>query len=216
MRQNPEKIEAHRRKEGKSGEEKRPRLTQKAIVEVAAELFAHNGFDATSLDDIAEVLGVTKPALYYHVKNKEEILRLICLLILNVAEQPLRSIVESDLSPAEKLQRIIEHHIAIAANRSPALTVFYHEQQHLTGPFAKEIALRMKDYERYFEQIIEEGQAKGVFKPIDARIITLGLLGMCQWASQWYKPSGRYTHKQIAAIFADMVEHGLIPSPPHK
>lgn len=55
------------------GEKKRVRLTQKAIVEVAAELFARQGFGATSLDDIAERLGATKGALYYHIKNKEEI-----------------------------------------------------------------------------------------------------------------------------------------------
>ena len=214
MKQNLEKNQAYRKKEGRSGEGKRARLTQKAIVAVAAELFARNGFGATSLDDIAEVLGVTKPALYYHVKNKEEILRLICLLILSIAEEPLQRIVESDLPPAEKLQRAIEHHIAIAANRSPALTVFYREQQHLTGPFAKEIILRQKDYEHYFEQILEEGQATGAFRTVDSKIITFGLLGMCHWLSMWYKPSGRYTPQQIAEIFADTVEHGLIPSPP--
>jgi AcrR family transcriptional regulator len=214
MKQKLEKNQTHRKKEGRAGEEKRPRLTQKAIVEVAAELFARHGFGATSLDDIAQVLGVTKPALYYHVKNKEEILRLICLLILNVAEEPLRHIVESDLAVAEKLRRAIEHHIAIAADRSPALTVFYREQQHLTGPFAKEIALREKDYEHYFQQILEEGQATGAFKPIDSKIVTFGLLGMCHWLSQWYKPSGRYTPQQIAEIFANMVECGLLASPP--
>ena len=214
MKQKLEKNQTYRKKEGRAGEEKRPRLTQKAIVEVAAELFARHGFGATSLDDIAQVLGVTKPALYYHVKNKEEILRLICLLILNVAEEPLQQIVESDLPPIEKLQHAIEQHIAVAANKSPALTVFYHEQQHLSGPFAKEIALRMKDYEHYFLRIIEEGQAKGAFKSIDARIITLGLLGMCHWVSQWYKHTGRYTHQEVAQIFTEMVAHGLIPSPP--
>jgi AcrR family transcriptional regulator len=214
MKQNLEKNQTHRKKEGRFGEEKRTRLTQKAIVEVAAELFARNGFGATSLDDIAEVLGVTKPALYYHIKNKEEILRLICLLILNVAEEPLLHIVESDLPPAEKLRRAIGHHIAIAADRSPALTVFYREQQHLTGPFAKEIALRKKDYEHYFQRILEEGQATGAFRTIDSKIVTFGLLGMCHWLAQWYKPSGRYTPQQIAEIFANMIESGLIPSPP--
>jgi AcrR family transcriptional regulator len=214
MKQNLEKNQIHRKKEGRFGEEKRTRLTQKAIVEVAAELFARNGFGATSLDDIAEVLGVTKPALYYHIKNKEEILRLICLLILNVAEEPLLHIVESDLPPAEKLRRAIGHHIAIAADRSPALTVFYREQQHLTGPFAKEIALRKKDYEHYFQRILEEGQATGAFRTIDSKIVTFGLLGMCHWLAQWYKPSGRYTPQQIAEIFANMIESGLIPSPP--
>ncbi|GLV59665.1 putative transcriptional regulator, TetR family protein [Dictyobacter sp. S3.2.2.5] len=200
-----------RRKDSENEGGKRTRLTQKAIVETAAELFAQRGFGATSLNDIADALGVTKVALYYHVKNKEEILRLVYLTVLNIAEEPLRRIVESDLRPREKLQQAIEHHIAITANASPAVTVFYREQAHLTGPFAREIALREKDYERYFEQIITEGIAAHAFKPdFDSKIVTFGLLGMCHWLSHWYQPSGRYTPQQIATMFISLTENGLL------
>ncbi len=193
---------------------KRTRLTQKVIVETAAELFARHGFGATSLNDIAKALGVTKVALYYHVKNKEEILRLIYLMVLNIAEEPLRRIAESELSSAEKLRHAVEHHISVTVNTSPAIKVFYREHAYLTGPFAREIILREKDYERYFEQIIQEGIAAGTFKPgFDSKIITFGLLGMCHWLSQWYEPSGRYTHRQIASMFIDMVEGGLLLVP---
>jgi TetR/AcrR family transcriptional regulator, cholesterol catabolism regulator len=190
---------------------KRQRLTRQAIVAGAAELFAQRGFGATSLDDIAEKLGAGKASLYYHVKNKEEILRLIFLTVLTVSEEPLRWIVEADLPPREKLSRAIEHQTAVAADRSPAMIVFYREQSHLTGPFAREIILRKKAYERYFEQIIEEGQAMQVFQPdVDPRIITFSLLGMCNWLSQWYRPDGRYSSQQIAAMFVNMVEKGLL------
>jgi len=214
MAQELSNVQTNREKGGKSGRVKRERLTQKAIVAAAAKLFARDGFGATSLDDIAEVLGATKGALYYHIKNKEEILRLIYLTVLTVSEEPLRRIVEADLPAAEKLRQAVEHQTSVAADRSPAMIVFYREQPHLTGPFAKEIILRKKAYERYFEQIIEEGQASGVFQPdVDPKIATFGLLGMCNWLSQWYKSSGQYSHQQIAAMFVNMVEKGLIVSP---
>lgn len=216
MKQNQSGPVPHLKKRKKDGEpeaNKRIRLTQKVIVETAAELFAQRGFGATSLNDIADALGVTKVALYYHVKNKEEILRLVYLTVLNIAEEPLRRIVESNLTPREKLQQAIEHHIAITANASPAVTVFYREQAHLTGPFAREIALREKDYERYFEQIIQEGIATQAFKPdFDSKIVTFGLLGMCHWLSHWYQPSGRYTPQQIATMFIALIENGLLTS----
>ena len=194
---------------------RRTRLTQKAIVETAAQLFAERGFGSTSLNDIADALGVTKVALYYHVKNKEEILRLIYLNVLHVVEGPLNRIVNSDLPPTEKLRQAIEHHVEVTANASPAVTVFYREQAHLTGPFAREIILREKDYERYFEQIIAEGLEQGTFKAgFDPKIITFGLLGMCHWLSHWYKPSGRYTPQQIADMFVSMVTHGLLSTTP--
>ncbi|HZC06846.1 MAG TPA: TetR/AcrR family transcriptional regulator [Ktedonobacterales bacterium] len=193
---------------------RRARLTQKAIVAAAAELFARNGFGATSLDDIAERLGATKGALYYHIRNKEDILRHVYLMVLTASEEPLADIAASDLPPAEKLSRAITHHVTVAANRSPAMTVFYREHPHLTGPFAREIVVRKKVYERYFEQIIEEGQAQGVFsRAIDAKIAAFGLLGMCNWLSQWYQPNGPYPHQQIAAMFVRMVEQGLLTDP---
>jgi AcrR family transcriptional regulator len=214
MARNQQTAQTRGKKGYQSEGVKRTRLTQKVIVERAAELFARQGFGATSLNDIAEALGVTKVALYYHVKNKEEILRLIYLMVLSIAEEPLRRIAESELSPVEKLRHAVEHHISVTVNTSPAIKVFYREQAYLTGPFAREIILREKDYERYFEQIIQEGIAKGTFKPgFDSKIISFGLLGMCHWLSQWYKPSGRYTHRQIASMLIDMVEGGLLLVP---
>jgi len=214
MARNQRTVQTRGKKDCQTGRVKRVRLTQKVIVETAAELFSRQGFGATSLNDIAEALGVTKVALYYHIKNKEEILRLIYLLVLNIAEEPLRRIAESELSPVEKLRHAVEHHISVTVNTSPAIKVFYREHAYLTGPFAREIIQREKDYERYFEQIIQEGIAKGVFKPdFDAKIITFGLLGMCHWLSQWYKPSGRYTHRQVASMFMGMVEGGLLLVP---
>jgi AcrR family transcriptional regulator len=204
---------AREEKKRASSQRKRQRLTQQAIVAGAAELFAMRGFGATSLDDIAEKLGAGKASLYYHVKNKEEILRLIFLTVLTASEEPLRRIVEAELPPNEKLRRAIEHQTGVAADRSPSMIVFYREQFHLTGPFAREISLRKKVYEQYFEQIIEEGQALHVFQPeADPKIITFGLLGMCNWLSQWYRANGQHTPQHIAAMFVQLVEQGLLLS----
>jgi AcrR family transcriptional regulator len=193
---------------------KRERITQQAIVAAAARLFARKGFGATSLEDIAEILGATKGALYYHVKNKEEILRLIYMTVLTVSEEPLRRIVEAASPPQEKLRRAVEHQTTVAADRSPAMTVFFREQHHLTGPFAKEILLRRKAYERYFERIIEEGQQAGVFKAdVDAKIVAFGLLGMCNSLSQWYHASGNYTPQGIATMFENIFATGLQKPP---
>ncbi|MBV9614726.1 MAG: TetR family transcriptional regulator [Ktedonobacteraceae bacterium] len=203
-------IEKHTGKGAVDKPIKRERITQQAIVAAAARLFAQKGFGATSLEDIADVLRATKGALYYHVKNKEEILRLIYLMVLTVSEEPLRRIVESDATPQEKLQRAVAHQTTVAADRSPAMTVFFREQHHLTGPFAKEIQLRRKAYERYFERIIEEGQQAGVFKSeVDAKIVAFGLLGMCNSLSQWYRESGAYTPQRIATMFETIFVTGV-------
>jgi TetR/AcrR family transcriptional regulator, cholesterol catabolism regulator len=211
-------LRSNRKVENMPKEDKpRVRLSQQKIVAAAADLFARNGFGATSLDDIGEALGVTKGALYYHIKNKEEILKLIFMTVLTVSEEPLRQIVQAELPPTEKLRRAIFHHVAVAADRSPAMLVFYREDVHLTGPFAREIAARKKAYERLFEKIIEEGIALGQFRPeADPRIATFGILGMCNWLSQWYRPGRAYNPQQIALIFSQMTEFGLVVTPAEK
>src|SRR5438876_8518605 len=89
------------RKQRARAQGKRQRLTQQAIVDGAAKLFAERGFGATSLDEIADSLGAGKASLYYHVKNKEEILRLIFLTVLTASEDPLRRIAEAVLPPRD-------------------------------------------------------------------------------------------------------------------
>ena len=200
----------NRKSRQKKEDGKRIRLTQVEIVEKATAMFARDGFGATSLDDIAEELGVSQAALYYHIKNKEEILRHIYLTVLQVSEEPLKAIVQSEMGAQEKLQRAIEHHVTVAADRSPAMTVFYREWSHLTGPFANEIKQRQKTYERYFEQIIEDGKSSGDFaSALDSKITTFGLLGMCNWLSHWYHTDGQYTPAEIARVFVYIVENGL-------
>ena len=203
-------VRSNRKVENRE-EKGRVRLSQQAIVTTAADLFARNGFGATSLDDIGVALGVTKGALYYHIKNKEEILKLIFMTVLAVSEEPLRQIALSEVAPAEKLNRAIAHHAAVAADRSPAMTVFYREDVHLTGPFAREIATRKKAYERLFEEIIEEGVRLGQFRQdVDPKIAAFGILGMCNWLSQWYRPGRAYNPQQIATFFSRLAEFGLV------
>ena len=90
------------------------------------------------------------------------------------------------------------------------MIVFYREHPHLTDPFAKEITLRKKAYERYFEHIIEEGQLAGVFqRNVDPKIVSFGILGMCNWMSQWYRTDGQFTHQHVSKMFANMIANGL-------
>lgn len=208
--ENGQRINRKVEKSEEPEERTRTRLSQKAIVATAAGLFAKNGFGATSLDDIGEALGVTKGALYYHIKNKEEILNLIFLTVLTVSEEPLRRISESELPPDEKLRRAVAHHVAIAADRSPAMTVYYREHVHLTGPFAREVAARKKAYEKLFEQVITEGITTKFFRAdLDAKITMFAILGMCNSLSQWYRAGGAYNPEQIAALFDQLILQGM-------
>ena len=63
------------------------------------------------------------------------------------------------------------------------------------------------------ETIVERGVRLGQFATADVGVATLGLLGMCNWVVQWYRPDGRLGPAEIGRLFADLVLEGLEASP---
>lgn len=163
MQGQPRMISARENKARVPQPGKRQRLTQQAIIAGAAELFAERGFGATSLDDIAEKLGAGKASLYYHVKNKEEILRLIFLTVLTASEEPLRRIAEANLPPREKLGRAIEHQTVVAADRSPAMTVFSESNSISQGRSRKKSSCAKKPTSAILNRLSKKGRRWAYF-----------------------------------------------------
>ncbi|MGZ3625870.1 MAG: hypothetical protein ACXVB7_22535 [Ktedonobacteraceae bacterium] len=62
----------------------------------------------------------------------------------------------------------------------------------------------------YFEHIIEGGQLAGAFQlNVDPKIVSFGILGMCNWMSQWYSPDGQFTYQHVSTMFANIIANGL-------
>ena len=136
-------------------------------------------------------------------------MRLIYLTVLTASEEPLHRIVEAELSPLESYN-VLEHKATVAADCSPAIIVYYREHPHLTVPFAKEITLRKKAYERYFEKSLKRVSWLEFFNLMSISIfVRFGILGMCNWMSQWYRTDGQFTHQHVSKMFANMIANGL-------
>ena len=96
------------------------------IMQVAARIFATKGYHATTLEEIARELGITKPALYYHVRSKEEILREIINKILEPMEAALK-VGKSSLSPKEKIEEIVKILVKFGAERQDTTLIAFEE-----------------------------------------------------------------------------------------
>jgi TetR/AcrR family transcriptional regulator, cholesterol catabolism regulator len=184
------------------------------ILRTAADLFRERGFPATTLDDIARPLGMSKASLYTYFRAKEEILAAISQETIESFTRELTLVLASDLSPEDKLRRIVREHVRfVIANRS-FLTVFFSEEANLPARFARALAAQKDRYDKGVESVVADGIRRGVFRDVPPRLVVFGLLGMVNWLYKWYNPRGRWGAEEISAAFLSMVEDGLLRREP--
>jgi AcrR family transcriptional regulator len=189
--------------------------SQQGLLAAAVKLFSARGYRETSLQDIAEEAGLTKGALYYHFKNKEDILRRVHDDMIEQIITDSQPVLAADLSAPESLRALIHVHLAAIETRGDAIKVFLRERRGFGAANWAEIKERRDEIERMFVDMIADGQRNGEFAlGSDPRIQAFGILGMICWASEWFMP-GRRSAAEIADIFADMVLPGLVAGDLH-
>ncbi len=180
------------------------------IYRKAAEMIYEKGFDATSMNEIAEALDLTKPGLYYHVGGKKQLLLSIMdfamdLLDANVVE-PARSIAD----PEQRLRAIISRHARLLTNEAGALAILIDEDAGLAAEDRDVIVQRKRDYFEFLRQTLEELEAAGRLRPIDTTVAAFSLLGMVMWISRWYDFKGRLASEQVIGDVSEIALGGML------
>jgi AcrR family transcriptional regulator len=192
-----------------------PEETRKALIDAALKLFGSQGYAATSVQEITEAAHVTKGAFYHHFESKEDVLRLIHDEFLDYQLAILKVALDQETDPETRLRNLLRALLESTARYMANVTIFYQERRHLTGARFKAIKRKRDEFDRLFQEVFQRGIDEGIFRgDLDARIVGLGILGMCAWVHQWYRPSGRFTAEQIADIFSEMALDGLLANRP--
>lgn len=186
------------------------KVNRDLIIDAAIELFHRNGYHATSMRDIAQLVKIKKPSLYHHFDSKEEILRAILQLGMDTLIGELERIAHADEDPVSKLYAAVMAHASIIAENPQAAFIFLREDRGLGAEYLKEYVAKRDHFERLFRLIVEEGINKGLFRNLDVTITVQALLGMVNWMTRWYRQEGRLSAVEIAEIFFDLLLGGLI------
>jgi AcrR family transcriptional regulator len=187
-------------------------LVEREILERAAELFAERGFAGTTVQDIADALGMSRPALYYYVKSKDVILeQLVENLSINDAEVLEKIYARRDGGPTEKLREMALQ-LATNAGSNPHQTqILSQSKHHLPQPIAELNREAERSIARRLMEVLEQGIRKGQFREVDPRTAALSIIGMCLWTAWWVEdtPLGQVT-EQIAdqAVSSVLVAEG--------
>ena len=178
------------------------------IVMVSSRLMSQKGYKGASLQEIANAAGIHKSTIFHYFKNKEELLLAVLKLsIIEVTENLKGILLDKSLSPEEKLRRAISNHLELIVKYKYNVNVYLNEIRFLSTKNKKIYIETRKHYALLFQQIIEEFKKSHPrkFKALDSKIITFGILGMCNWVVKWYKGAERYNIREIANIFYQMI-----------
>lgn len=186
-------------------------ITKQDIVEKSIKLFNEKSYSATSVQDIADALGVTKAALYYYVSSKEEILYEIFNQTMTTAEKRMEKLMQEEKPVEEQIRAIIFNHIMAVFDEAPNIAIFFTEKHHLAPANLDSITQRIRKYNGMIAKVFRQGVQEGVLnKNIDIVPTVYALLGMCNWLYHWYDPQGRLKPKELAECYADLLLNGIL------
>ena len=182
------------------------------ILRTAARLFQQQGYDATSMNDVAAALKLSKGGLYHHFESKDEILFHIMSHAMEITEERVINVVRRIDGVEERLRTLIRLHIQVVLSpEDREITVMLHENHPLPPALRRQINGRKKDYLHFVENLIAEVQRKrNSQSPVTPRAAALALVGMINWIYQWYKPDGPLTGDALVRQYTEIFFHGAV------
>lgn len=187
------------------------------VYTTAAEVFHRKGYDNTSMNDIAEAVGLTKAGLYHHVTSKESLLSTILDEGMDMTEARVIAPLEGIQDPLARLRELIELHLKLLLEgRQLAVTGLLHECQSLAEDDRRRINRRKKQYVRAVTDIVRDvldshgGLDSHGRRALEPKVAALALLGMLNWTYQWYKPSGSVKPEEVVEQFQRLFMNGLL------
>lgn len=184
---------------------------RQAILDSAARLFGRQGYRQTSMQQIADEVGLLKGSLYHHYQSKQEILFEITRDPLEELVDQLTVIARSDINAYEKVIQAIRSHVYSLDRNYPHLMVVTAEtDESLPEGIREDIMQLRRSYQQRWQDIISAGLADGSFtSPGSAPVLVNLILGSINWMHRWYVPDGPLDAQEVATVLCALVLRGM-------
>jgi AcrR family transcriptional regulator len=176
------------------------------VLDAAVELFAAQGYDGTSVNQVITRAGVAKGGFYHHFASKEALLYEVYGDLITRQLQNMDAILAQGMPPADTLRALIRDLVeTTAASARPAL-VFWREMNKLGDDHAQEYRRARRRYHDTVKRMVRDAQAAGEFAAVaGADTVTFTIFGFVNELPLWYRPSGRKRPAQLGDELADLV-----------
>ncbi len=183
------------------------------IYNVAAKIICDKGFDAMSMNDIAQAVGMTKAGVYHYIQGKKEMLFEIMSYGMDQLDRGVIAPAKQIADPELRLQTIIYNHAQLITRGNNALTVLVDEVSGLTPANRKKIRLRKRAYFDFVRDTLTQLQNEGKLKEVNPTVAAFSILGMLLWISRWYHANGKLTAEQVSEEILKVAIGGTLYSP---
>jgi AcrR family transcriptional regulator len=186
----------------------RPRkeIDMQAVAEGAARLFAEGGYDAVTIEAVAEKLSVSRATLYRTVPTKEDLLGILFERTTGELNLAAKALVAEHRDSVDELPALVRLHVAAAIETRQYMTVFFGG-----AGLSPDVLARWRKFSRAYEKlwvdVVTRAMEAGVLPPSDPVLTTRLMLGMVIWVSRWYRPGDKYKADQIAEAVMALVRH---------
>jgi AcrR family transcriptional regulator len=188
----------------------RKTIVAKEVLEQAALLFASKGFANTSLQDVADAIGLSRPALYYYFPSKNALLEAMVEDVTVAAVTMLAEIRNNiELGPEERLRRAVESLVLWSLARPTRFKVIDRAEEMLPPDISATHEAAKRQVLQAMSSVIADGVAAGVLRPVDPRMAALSIIGMCNWTAWWWTPKSRNPKEEVAAFIGEMAVAAL-------
>ena len=189
-------------------------LKRKAIIREAARIFSRRGCHGATLDDVADRLGVTKPALYRYVRNKHDLLFACHEEAMDIGDKALETGAAQGTTGLQKVRIAMTAYLSemIGELGVPVLIL---EENALQGVEAETIYARRDAFETRLRGLVELGVQDGSILPLNPKLAVFMLLGSVHWVTKWYKPDGAWSADDVSDALIELATRSLAANPAH-
>ena len=194
----------------RNSDETRFKLQRDRMLRAAAHCFNQKGYSGTSLKDVADMLGLTDAALYYYVRNKEELVYLCYVRAADVGREAMQRAVAEGTSGLEQVRLYIRYHIdSIVGDKGPLAIMS--EIPSLKPEHRDEVLELSRTHSLNFEAMLERGIQDGSIAHCDVRMTGNAIMGSINWIPKWFHGDSDVASK-VLDEFPKILSRGLEPN----
>ena len=179
------------------------------VYRTAAEIILQKGYNATSVSDIAQALGITKAGLYHYIHGKTQLLFDIMQYGLNELDREVARPAMKIADPEARLRFMIEVHARIVTRGGGAVTILVDEARALTPAQNRKVTRKKREYFDFLRATLQELKDAGKLRNVNLTVAAFSLLGMINWLSRWYRAEGALNEQQVAEGIVDIALNGV-------
>ena len=185
-------------------------LKRERILDAATHLFGERGYHGTSMEAVADAIGVTKPFVYYQFRDKAELLTAICAKGADLSLEAARSAVESGLDPVESFRAFCLALARIVIAYGPYVSVYAREVSNLPASACRAIEKKRAEIDRIAAMMIAEGAKRGQFDCEDALLHARAITGMISYMHMWHRDREGVDQERLAQQITEIAMRTLV------